>query len=88
MANGALSTDGETDAVKLRRGLAFADGTFGSGTMTLQAKNPSSGNWVPLTNGAITDDGAIAVDFPFQTEIRWSLTGATAPTINWDISGT
>lgn len=59
----------------------YVAGTFGGGTVTVEAELPDGSGWVAVAGGAITEAGMHVIDAgPFVG--RLSLAGATGPTIN------
>lgn len=63
-------------------------GTFGSGTMTAEISLDGGTTFVTLgTDATKTSNAAFnLVNLP-DCYIRWTLTGATTPSIKWAISG-
>ncbi len=64
----------------------IAEGTFGGGTLNIEIAN-EGGNFVPMDGGDFTEDGArIMFIIPKSAKIRATLTGATAPNLNVEIT--
>lgn len=93
---GTLTTNTTTSVVKPRkdadsaRPMALvARGTWGGGTLALQASADGT-NFVPVTNDSgtaitMTADACIGLDLPTGMPFRLSLTGATTPSLTWAI---
>jgi len=87
---GTLAADGSTAAFTLHAGdVVHAYGDFGGGTLTLQLK--IGGNWYALKNEdatsafAVTDDASCVIENG-TLNCRLTLSGATAPDIDWEIA--
>ena len=81
----ARTTDGQSAAHQHSGGKLhlFGQGTFGSGTITVQActdKTSGSEVYVP-TAATLTADGHVSVDLP-PCFVRLDLTGSTAANVN------
>lgn len=81
---GTLSANGATDVVILRRPHIRASGGFGGGTITFQYLS-GDGTWVAIKGAAWSTADQMVVDFERPAAIRGSLTGATNPTLVWEI---
>ncbi len=79
---GTLSSNGQTSAWDHEGGTAFmvGEGTFGGGTLTLEFSPDDGITWV-ATGQTLTSDGIVSLALP-RCQIRGSLAGATAPTLN------
>ncbi len=78
-----LSADGNTDAVKYVGPIRLSlKGDFGSGTATLQDKDPVN-VFDGVTNGVFTAEADKLIDYPIAeiNEVRVNLAGSTAPTL-------
>ena len=80
-----LSADGDSTVIAWQggKGMVQVFGTFGSGTMTLSVLDPvARSTYVPVQNGVWTSSEARSFDFPENAKLRFTLAGATGPTIN------
>ncbi len=77
-----LAADGQTAAVYHPGGTGSfsAVGTFGTGTVQLQAQFLANGSFVPVTGTALTADDVITYSLP-QCVIRLDLAGSATPSI-------
>lgn len=89
-SSGTLTADGQTQGVAFPGGMGtvHADGSFGSGTLSLEV---SSDGGTTYTNGGtsvqLTAEGLFNFTLPSdELMVRLDLTGATAPDIDWWIS--
>lgn len=87
MATGTLTADGQSDTVKLRKGVAIVSDDLGGGTAAVQVEDPNHGTWVTLTDGSLTAAGAVGLDFPFPMDCRIDLSGSTTPNADWTLTG-
>ena len=61
-------------------------GAFGGGTLNIEIAN-EGGDFVPMDGGDFTEDGArIMFIIPKSAKIRATLSGATAPNLNVEIT--
>jgi hypothetical protein len=58
----------------------FVDGTFGSGTLSLQVSRTSTSDLIEIAS--FTTDGVVNVNFVGPYYITGVLTGATSPSLN------
>lgn len=85
----SISADGQGSAVavpELNRGRSqdynfYAWGTFGGGTLVVQASIDGT-NWFNIPNVSFTADGMVIVQGLRCTSLRYSLAGATGPDLN------
>jgi len=78
-----LTADGNTPVFSAGDGnevILIIEGTFGSGTASIQVQG-TSGNWVTLTDGTGTSDFAKRV-YSANAKLRVNLSGATTPSLN------
>lgn len=61
-------------------------GTWGGGTVVVQVKG-ADGTWRDITNTSTTADADLFLDFTSETYISLTLTGATTPSIYWEVRG-
>lgn len=81
----AVSADGQSAAYQHGGGKLhlFAKGTFGGGTVTVQAcpdKTSGSEVWVNTT-ATLTANGHVSIDLP-PCFVRLDLSGSTTPSLN------
>ncbi len=84
-----LSANGSTTANNFIGPVRVSfSGTFGSGTIVLEAEDPS-GAQLTVIGSSSTADADLFFDFPAASsnELRATLTGATAPTLAVWIQG-
>ena len=83
MTKGTLVANGLTSAHNHLRGVVFfaANGTFGNGTLQLQADLGVGYN--DIENATLTASGQIVLNLPSGAWIKANLTGATNPDINY-----
>jgi hypothetical protein len=83
----AVTANGNSSSYKWPggKGTLVAAGTWGSGTITLQASPDSGTTWVS-SSVTRTADGISAFDLP-PCLIRLALTGATNPSLNAWVGG-
>jgi hypothetical protein len=88
MASGTLTDNGSTDWVPLENGeaLLIVSGTFGGGTATLELLAADGLTAVPLAEGAFDEATAMALEMPGSRSVRFTLAGASAPSLAWEIS--
>lgn len=86
MATGTLSANGDTNEHTGEKIHVHLSGTFGSGTLTLYFKD-ENGNWKAIANGALTAAADKILNFPFPTIVKGTLSGATAPSLYYNIRG-
>jgi len=83
-----LVADGSTTAISARgEVIVVANGTWGSGTLTLEGQDPADA-WHALTTG-ITADGYISIRLPDREllDIRATLASSTSPDLDvWIIA--
>lgn len=78
-ANGSYTLGFEWNAGD---GVFTAQGTFGSGTLTLQFQNPGSSVWTDVgTDTTITTAGGGRFTIPAHSKLQVVLSGATNPSI-------
>lgn len=79
----ALSANGSTSSVPYTEGsgAAMIYGTWGGGTLVMEVSHDGT-NWAALDGMSFTADAAKGFNIPRGTRVRFTLTGATAPTIN------
>ena len=84
-----LSADGETSEAKSVANVLYISGlgSFGGGTLTIQVYDKIGDLWTALQNTdgtdvAYTSNFTDNLDLPTGTRIRYSLSGATSPSIN------
>lgn len=89
-SNGTFTANGQSTGVPFPggAGTVHADGTFGSGTLSLEV---SSDGGTTYTNGGtsvqLTAEGLFNFTLPSdELIVRLDLAGATSPTIAWWIS--
>lgn len=82
---GTLTTNGTSGVVNLVQPFFRVSGTFGSGTATVQYKDPL-GNWVALSSAAYTTASQLQSTYPRARQYRIVLTGSTSPSLAWEIS--
>lgn len=90
---GRLTTNTTTDAGAAQGGSAgvpyvtlFGSGTWGGGTLKLQAGFDSQGGmlWVDVPEASLTANGCVTVAISAM-DLRVSLAGATAPSLDWAV---
>lgn len=87
MANGNFTADGSSDWFELtyEQATITLDGDFGGGTVAVEKQ--VNGNTYPIKEGASPITYASAYDTVLNIgssmKIRFTLTGATAPNIDW-----
>lgn len=87
---GTLAANGSTAGSHISGGTATVScsGTFGSGTMTIQISLDGGTTYVAIdTTGAKTADATFNLERLPDCYLRWTLTGATSPSIKWFIAG-
>lgn len=82
---GTLTTNGTSGVVNLTQPFFRVSGTFGSGTATVQYKDPL-GNWIALSSAAYTTASQLQSTYPRARQYRIVLTGSTSPSLAWEIS--
>lgn len=85
-----LSADGSTSAIGWSggHGRVVASGTFGSGTLELDASIDGGSTWVGVgVNGQLTAAGTFEFSGDQATQYRLTLSGATSPSIAVTITG-
>lgn len=84
-ATQTLTADGTTQAYWYRTGpygSCGAFGTFGGGTLTLQASFDDGTTWINVgSNCEFTDNGAANFEIHRRVFLRYSLSGSTAPNL-------
>lgn len=75
---------GETSAFSV-----YAKGTWGGGTLKLQASpsDSSTTDWQDVPSISFTADGVKTVSGYYARRLRWVLTGSTAPSLTATIVG-
>jgi hypothetical protein len=87
-----LTADGSTAALQTTGTVNVAAfGTFGGGTLTIQASYDGGSTYFALTDangaaGAFTADGAYNIEVG-EADIRFTLAGATSPNIDVVVTG-
>ena len=87
-----LTADGSTAALPTTSTVNVAAfGTFGSGTLTIQASYDNGTTWFALKDsagaaGSFTADGALNVEVG-EANLRFTLAGATSPNIDVVVTG-
>ena len=83
------TADGSSDPVVLTQPgdkFIIVEGNFGAGTLNIEIAN-EGGAFVKMDGGDFTEDGArIMFIIPKSAKIRATLTGATAPDLNVEIT--
>ena len=83
--SGTLTTNTQGAAVEVSGTFHFhAQGTFGSGTIVVQYL-ASDGTWRPIPSTALSVDGDKLITLTQPAKVRVSLSGATTPSIFWEI---
>ena len=88
-----FSADGNSATVNWPGGTGsmFVEGTWGSGTATLQYSIDSGSNWASVTDGtttaSLTADGVVTFTLG-ECDLRINLGGSTSPTLRYQISDT
>jgi hypothetical protein len=72
---------GTSPKVVLERPHVHLSGTFGGGTVVVQAQLGPNNSWVALTGGVFTAADDFVLDAQRPIAIRLSLSGATTPNI-------
>jgi hypothetical protein len=90
MATGTLSANGSTDWITIKgyNSHVSAGGTFGSGTMSLEKQ--VDGVTLPVYDSgtaiALTAADDLLIGLHPKDKVRWTLSGATGASIQWQIS--
>jgi len=87
--NGTLTANGDGVSCHVSGGTAHAacSGTFGSGTMTLYISYDGTNYITTGIDGIKTADATFRLDNLPDCYLKWTLTGATTPSVKWAISG-
>jgi len=86
-----LTSDGSTSALQSKGNLNVAAyGTFGGGTLSIQASYDGGSTWFTLkdangADGSFTSAGALNVRIG-EANLRFTLSGATSPNLNISIT--
>lgn len=84
--HGTLSANGSTAAVTVdSKTHVHADGAFGSGTLNLEYLSGDS-TWRAIAGESYTADADKFLDITYGMQVRLTLTGATAPSIFYEIT--
>jgi hypothetical protein len=87
-----LTADGSTAALQTNGVVNVAAyGTFGGGTLTIQASYDGGTTYFDLTDansaaGAFTANGALNVEVG-EADLRFTLAGSTSPNLNISVTG-
>jgi hypothetical protein len=66
------------------RGVLYASGTWGSGTLTLTYCETSDGTFVPVASGiTLSANGSVAFELP-RGYLKATLSGSTGATVAWN----
>lgn len=88
MKNATLTADGTEgyEALQYGHGYLLLTGGFGGGTLTLQMKRASDASAVTVTSyTAVPSPNPVRLDFGAPVAVRVVLSGATAPTLYYEI---
>lgn len=88
MANGTFTEDGSTDWFTdgYPTKVVIAEGTWGSGTLTLQVREGDTGTAVTVGgDSTITEDGTFQFTNKTGVSYRLTLSGSSSPDLNWSI---
>lgn len=70
------------------RGVLYASGTWGSGTLTLTFCETESGTFVPIGSGvSLTANGCTGFELPAGW-LKATLSGSTGATVSWNVAQT
>ena len=87
MADYNLTADGSTAALQFQGEGSFnAAGTYGGGTLTIEASFDGGTTWVAQTDGTLLADGTLNIKIG-PCFIRGTLAGSTTPDIDISIVG-
>ena len=81
---GTLAANGDTSIVTMAMPFIRVSGTFGSGTITFYYKD-GGGNWIAISDCAFTSAGQKVLQFARPVTIKATLSGATNPTLAWEV---
>lgn len=87
-ASGTFGADGNSTTVRFDYGLGYIilDGTFGSGTATVQVLREDGTTWQDVKSyTAEPDPNAEVYDFGAEAQIRINMSGSTSPSLYWEI---